>query len=300
MTDATGTDAPADGDYQAAMRAAIREIRREGYKVAVIYGLIDAALVAVGANLLTKLITIDVFTQPVVLANQFGPIPPLTTGTLVALGLGLLVLLAEIAWRIRQPIVERFEAVNPEVHEALRTARDAVQHDDESLMATALYEDVITRLQATSSIGLVSVPRLAVTIAVVIAISLASIQVAVVPVDVSPGTLVGNTNGASGPASGAVNGSDVSQTPAAGDLGASEDILGTPTDIDTGSENLSATLPSSVGTGDEQARSYDSGGYESGSSSVDAQRAGYATDEDVENADLIKEYNLRIREEDRE
>ncbi len=300
MTDTPATNLPDDGDYQAVMRAAIGEIRREGYKVAVIYGLVDSALIAVGANLLTKVVAVDSLSQPVALPSQFGDIASITTGTLLALGLGFLVLIAEVAWRIRQPIVDRFEAVNPEVHEALRTARDTVQNDDSSRMAKALYEDVITRLKATSSIGLVSVPRLAVTIALVIAISLLSIQVAVAPVEVSPGTFVGNNNGASGPAAGQGNGADVSQTPSDGGLGSSEDILGTPTDVETGSENLSATVPSSVGSGDEQARSYDSGGYESRSSSVDAQRAGYTTDEDVENADLIKEYNLRIREEDRE
>lgn len=300
MTDETVTNRPEDGDYRAMMRAAINEIRREGYKVAIIYGLVDAALVAVGANLLTKVIAIDLFNQPVALPSQLGGIPAITTGTLLALGLGLLVLLIEVAWRIRQPIVERFEAVNSEVHEALRTARDAVQNDDDSQMATALYEDVITRLKTTSSIGLISVPRLAVTIAVVIAISLVSIQVAVAPIDVSPGSIVGNGNGGSGPAAGPANGGNLSQTPTGGGLGSSDDILGTPTDVEAGSENLSATVPSSVGTGDEQARSYDSGGYETGSTNVDAQRAGYTTDEDVENADLIKEYNLRIREEDRE
>lgn len=291
---------PEEDDYQTVMRAAISEIRREGYKVAVIYGLVDAAVVAVATNLLTKLIAIDVLNQPVALPSELGGIPAITTGTVLALGLGLLVLLAEVGWRIRQPIVERFEAANPDVHEALRTARDAVTNDDDSRMAQALYEDVITRLKETSSIGLISVSRLAVSVAVLIAISLLSIQVAVAPVDVAPGTIVGNNNGASGPAAGSGNTGGAGQTPTDGGLGASEDILGTPTDVEAGSENLSATVPSSVGTGDEQARSYDSGGYETGSASVDAQRAGYTTSEDVENADLIKEYNLQIREEDRE
>ncbi len=259
----------------ATMRRAITAVRREGYKAAFIYAVLDGTLIGLVADLLLTVFRLDILPNPY---------PAITVGFLGGL--------ATFAYRIRKPLIERFEAVNPEVHEALRTARDAIEDDDTSTMARALYTDVIDRLQNTSSVGLLSLPRIGLRFVFLFALSLGVIQASMLGVVLDTGPIgpVSDGNDAGNPTAPAA-------TPTPAGLQSGDEVLGDPTTVTPGGENLSAAIRRQAGQGDdEQQREYETGGL-GDDGSIEAERAGYAPPDDIENAELIKEYNLRIREE---
>jgi hypothetical protein len=281
---------------QKRMRRALKQVRREGLKVAVIYAVVDAALVALAVNLLlqvttpAELPTTLPWPQAVydaIVGYAGSPPGPLQTSIVVGGVVGVVAFVAEVGIRLRRPIVEQFEGANPEVQEALRTARDRVRSETESRMATALYEDVLARLRRTSSAGLVNVPRILVTILLISAVSLASIQVAVVDLNIR------DLEGEEGTTP------DDRESEYEG-LQDASGVLGDPEDVSAGEETLNTTLATEGGGDDgsgSTAAAYESGGF-SGASDVEGQEAGFAEREQLEDAELIREYNLRIRAED--
>jgi hypothetical protein len=78
-------------------------------------------------------------------------------------------------------------------------------------------------------------------------------------------------------------------------------ILGDAEDVPEGSEELDATIDTSgSGSGDgseaESEAAYGDSGF-GGAETVESQRAGFTEREQLEDAELIREYNLRIRDE---
>lgn len=263
------------GEARERVERAVRRVRREGQKAAAIHAVVDAAAVTLVVNLgLTVL---------------GGPLPgPEYARQAVAVGVGLLVGVVEFGRRIRVPLVERFEDVNPEVREALRTARDAARAGSETRVAGRLYEDVLDGLRRASSADLVSTRRIAGTVLLVVVLSVATVQASVVGLDLR------------NPSEDLDGGDEDRPDRDYGGLEDGEEILGEETDIDEGSDELDAVVGGSAGgEGDDESRdrSYDSGGF-SGSGSYDAQESGFAPADEVENADIIREYNVRIREDD--
>lgn len=278
------------------MSAALDEVRREGRKVAVIYAAVDAALATLAVNVALQVLAPPSVPGAVGLPAAVGDAlgapgvrPEVETSILVGLAAGLAVFVAEFLLRIRRPAVEQFENANPEVREALRTARDAVRGGRDSAMAARLYEDVIESLRATSSAGLVDLRRVTLTVAVVLALSVASIQVAVVDV-----SLFGGDDGP-----GAENARPDEYT----GLQDGDQILGEAENVSAGDNELEASLDSQRdGDADGSASapaSYDTGGF-AGGGDVESQRAGFAAEERLEDAELVREYNLRIREDSSE
>jgi len=278
------------------MRRAVRQIRREGYKVAVVYAVVDAALVALLASLLVQVVPVPVVPETVGLPDAVVPLfdrvgvtltdPRVTGASVTGLTAGLLVFVLEVILRTRRPLVEQFEAANPEVREALRTARDAVEDGLQNRIALSLYADVLDSLQETSSVGLVDLRRVTVTLLVVLALSLATVQVAVL--DLSLSGLGGGPD---------ATGTDrpVEYT----GLQDGDEILGEPTDVSAGEEELEAGITtggSGSGNASDVPRAYDTGGFVT-SDDVASQQAGFTAEEQLEDAELIREYNLRIREE---
>lgn len=262
-----------DDEVVETMRRAVTAVRREGYKAAVIYAVLDGTLLGLVTTFSLTLLQVDRL-----------PLwyPAIAVG---AVGAG-----ASFGYRVRRPLVERFEAVNPKIHEALRTARDAIEAGDTSQMARALYADVIDRLGDTSSIGLLDLPRVGVRVALVFAVSLAIVQASVVGVDLAPEP----TDPVSGDGTGVP---PTGQTPTPSSLQPGDEVLGEPETITPGGEDLSTTLERQAGAGDdEQEREYETGGF-GDEGAIEAERAGYAPPDDLENAALIRAYNLRIREE---
>lgn len=303
-----GPDSPAagngDADDEAArearrMRRALSAIRREGWKVAVIYATLDAALAAMGANFLLTLwrpsfLPAEV-ALPAALVETLGPVSAVLfadgavrASALVAVAVGLLVFAVEVAVRVRRPLVEQFEAVNPGLRESLRTARDAVEDGRRTRMARRLYDDVLSELRSASSIELLDTRKLTVTVVLLAVVSLASIQLAAV--DLSLG-------GGSGP--GAGNPTDA-ETPAEyRGLQDPSSILGETEAVPTGQESMDAVVGTSgSGSGDDAADAagaFDDSGF-GDPGAVESQQAGFAEVERLEDAALIREYNLRIRE----
>jgi hypothetical protein len=212
------------------------------------------------------------------------------TGAVVGIVVGLAWFLGEYLYRVRQPLVEQFEAANANVTDALRTARDAVEDGAETRMAARLYEDVLDGLKQSSSVALVDSRRLIGTLIVIVLLSLATVQVAVVDIGLldrdpveseSPSERPSNYEG----------------------LEDGDAILGDSEDVQAGDENLTAEIESTGGDEEidrsqEFPSSSDTGGPGSGGGTVDSQQAGFAGQEEVEDADLIREYNLRIRDQD--
>jgi hypothetical protein len=133
----------------------------------------------------------------------------------------------------------------------------------------------------------VNVPRVFVTILVIVALSFASIQVAVVDLNIRD-----------------LNDDDpTSQDDPDSEYEGLQDasgVLGEPEDVTAGEETLNTTLATQGGGDDGSASSasaYQSGGF-SGAGDVEGQEAGFAEREQLEDAELIREYNLRIRAED--
>ncbi|MFA1611043.1 DUF7502 family protein [Halobellus rubicundus] len=294
---ADGSDADAS---TARVRDALAEVRREVRKAAAVYAVVDAALVALAANLLLSLFTpaaLDAYLglpgvayaalRSVPLIGDVAPRAVQAT-SLVAVALGLATFAAEYLLRLREPLVEQFEAANPEVREALRTARDAVGDRSETPMARRLYDDVIARLESTSTGELVATRRVAVTVLLVVVVSLASVQVALVNPDL--GGLLGPDDGAG------------IEQPEDDDLQDGDRILGDSEDVQAGDdlENITVTgsgEPIGDGATAPGGDGYGSGG---GSGEFESQQAGFAGSERIEDAELVREYNLRIREIDDE
>ena len=157
-------------------------------------------------------------------------------------------------------------------------------------MARRLYESVLADLKRASSVGLLDLRRVAVTVLLITAVSVATIQVAVVDISLA-GLDDGSDSGVQ------TGGTDADYT----GLQDGSAILGDPEDVPEGSEDLDATIDTSgSGSGDgtdaESAASYEDSGF-AGPETVESQRAGFTEREQLEDAELIREYNLRIREE---
>lgn len=300
---ATATEAPPDrgrenartatttDDPLATMRAAIAEVRREGQKAALLYAVVDGVLVALAANLLVALSGVPALVAPVSLPGDALGGAAVPVGSIPAVALGVVAAAAEFGLRTRRPLVERFEEVNPAVHEALRTARDAAEDGNVSPMAAALYADVVDRLGETSSLALVRVRRLGLAIVLVVALSVVTIQLAVLGIDVGEIGDPGGNGGSGG-------GGPPQATPTPGGLQPGDDVLGERETVAPGSVNLSAEVTydeGGGGRGDDVERDYGTGGF-AGGTTVAAERAGFAPPGELEDAKLIKEYSVAIRE----
>jgi hypothetical protein len=296
-----GGESPGGGENVDAttdrIKAALAEVRREVRKAALVHATVEATLLALVANLVLALV------DPSWLAGSLG-LPGVVVGALrglpllgdvaprtiritalAAIAVGLVAFVAAYLVRLRRPLVEQFEAANPPVREALRTARDAVDGGADTEMARRLYDDVIDTLRETSSRELVEARRVAVTVLLVALVSLASIQVAVVDPDL--GGILGGTADTPGV-----------DRPDDDELQDGEEILGDEEDVAAGDELENITVPGTgEGTGDgSTAPDGGLGGGGGGSGEFDSQEAGFAGEERFEDAELVREYNVRIRQ----
>ena len=279
--------------------SALSEVRREVRKAAAVHAAAEGALVAVVATLLLSLaapaplsgsvslpgVVFGILTDlPVV-----GPVAPRTValGSVVAVGVGGVVAGGAYLLRLRQPLIEQFEAANPPVREALRTARDAVDGGSDTEMARRLYADVIATLRETSTFELVDARRLTVTVVLVAVVTVASVQVAVINPD-----LAGVLPGGNDPAT-------AIERPEEDDdeLQDGDDILGDAADVESGDQVENITVPGTgEGSGDGPTAPGGGTGGGGGTGEFDSQQAGFAGDDRIEDAELVREYNLRIRE----
>ncbi|PSP31842.1 hypothetical protein BRC64_08565 [Halobacteriales archaeon QH_10_67_22] len=268
------------------IEAALTEVRREGLKAAVIYAVVDGVALFLLVNFVLVLLDPAFLPTRVALPGSELALPG---SALVGAAVGVAGGGGELWWRSQQSIVEQFEAVNPPVAESLRTARDAVAADANSRMAVRLYEDVLSGLRESSSVALVAWKRVGATLAVAVVVSLVTLQVAATPTAVFGPTVADNET-----REGAVQNYT--------GLKDGDDVLGAPEVVSNGSETRTARVESSGGgreLDDEEQFPGDvgaGGGGGGGDGSVDSQQAGFAAPDRVEDADLVREYNERIRE----
>ena len=279
---ADSTD-PSDRDD---VEAALAEIRRECRKVAFVYASLDAVCVLLAVRFAATLVALPALGIEVgtsVFDSLGAPAP--SVGTVLALLAGVVAFAAEFRLRTRRPAAEQFEAANPEVSEALRTARDAARDDRSNPMVRALYADVLDRLRETSSVNLLNATRLAATFVLAVAVSLATVQTAVIGIELG---VTGPTQpGDSTPGD---SDDDVLSTESVA-LQDGEEVLGDPTDVSAGSENLSAAVDASPGGEGDRDWNYEGGSGEGGDeSAADPQRAGFTSPERVEDAALVQRY----------
>ncbi len=289
-----GSESKSEPDHREQMERALRQIRREGWKAALIQSAVDATALFLAVNLLLSVVDPS-WLRPVTLpADATKPVtgalgrsgPLAVPGSALCAAVVALVALAAGIWvRGRRSLVERFEAANPPVGEALRTARDAAEGGASSRMTTRLYADVLDRLQESSSAGLVSLRRVALTLVVIVAMSAATTQVAVYEVTIGGG---GN---------GVVNTTTDEPVEFTGlqDGGA---VLGDSEELSAGDENISAEVESTDGDQelDSKSRFPTSAGGGGETRTVDSQQAGFAQPEQIADAELVREYSIRIRE----
>lgn len=288
--DATAADATDDSaaterrdDPIAEVRQAIEAVRREALKAAAIEAVVYATLA-------TLLVNLGLTVVPIV--DVDGPVPG---RQLLAAVVGLTVVVARIALARRRPAVERFEAANPEVREALRTARDvaereepdAVAVDRESPVVGALCTDVVERLRATSSRGLVAWRRVTTAMGVVVVIGVLTVglSVAGAGIDATP-----TDDDADDPASDLDAEPDVSD----GDLRDGESVLGEETAVDPGTRSEEVSVGSSPGGQGDESFPDEGGSATSAGGGIDTQEAGYAPPAEVDDADLIADYTRAL------
>lgn len=293
MNEDSGADARAEEDTRNRMETALRAVRREVLKAATVYAAVDAVALFLVANLLLA------FVDPGWLPARVG-VPAAVTDAVGASGaavpgsapvaatVGVVAFLGELWYRTRRPLVEQFEGVNPAVAESLRTARDAVEGGAQSRMAVRLYEDVLSGLRESSSLHLVDWRRVGASLAVVLVVSLLTVQAAAVDVALFEQSAPA-TNDSAGER-------DVNYT----GLRDGDEVLGAAEAVEAGNETLTARVESSGGgreIDEEDQFPGDVGdGGGAGDGGLDSQQAGFASPEEVEDADLVREYNRRIRE----
>jgi len=294
--DADAGAAEAD-DPRERMEAALRRIRREGWKAACVYAAVDAVAVMLTINLAVTVLDpswapagVDL---PASVADPLATLPGVAGpasvpgSALLGAGAGLVVFVAETGWRVRQPLVEQFEAGNPQVAEALRTARDAVEDGADTEIARRLYADVLERLRGTSSLALVDLRRVGLTVVLVLVLSVAVVQAAVFEVTV----------GGAGDAG--VENDTADESVDFGGLQDGSSVLGEPGPVESGEENRTAQVESTRGSDEiEEPEEFPGPGGGAGGGtggSVESQQAGFAQPEEIEDAELVREYNVRIR-----
>jgi hypothetical protein len=298
-----GADADAEPEaLRRRVERAVRTVRREGMKAALIYAVVDGALAATLAAAAVRLVGAESLPLP-----ELVPLPAsvagvagvttVATASIVSLAAGLVVAAAEFGYRVTRPLVEQFESANPEVRESLRTARDAAADGRESRMALRLYRDVLAGLRESSSLGLVDTRRVAATVLLVAVVGFAGVHLAVADIQVSSN---GSNGGGGGGGDG--GGRGTAGTGGEADYGGLRDgseILGDAEDVQSGRDALNASVErdQAGGEGDTPPPdSYDDGGFSGGGGGVESQRAGFSPDPVPEDADLVREYTVRIRQ----
>ena len=310
MSEATGSETASAPREK--LLDAVAEIRREAAKAAAVHAALDAMVVFAVLRLSLQLLSVGDGAEPVAAV----PVPDAVGGSLRGIGVAvpdpvgvsaasLVVaatavswLAADAAFRYERLGVERFEAHNPGVAEALRTARDAAASDVETPVATELYRTVLRRLEETSSRAFLRRRQL---VGVVVALALCSAGIVGVagagisPVDGGDVDVAAGAGGGGGGGGGTGTGGGGTDGGASGS-GGSADLLGEEGTVERGTDNRSVRLR---GEGpDDGSGEYGDGSVAVDSSDVDASPAEFTDEQRPEAADLVRAYTERIREDE--
>ena len=274
-----------------------KEIRREGAKAAFLHAAIETTLVFIAVFFVVD--SSNPAWLPETVGTEAATVPG-SAAAAVAVASVFFVLDAVLVYRSRT--VEYFEEANPQVKEALRTARDAAKRDEENEMAERLYDDVLEELRTTSSEGFVSVRRIVGSLALVVGVGALLMAVSIGGVGFGDGLFGENPfagggqssegEGQGGGGSGGERQYDDLQNP--------DEVLGETGEVTRGTDNQEVELRQSGSGGDGGGETGSAGGGSdyTGGVNVESQRAEYSPEEEIDDAELVKEYNLRVRGEE--
>ena len=273
-----------------------KEIRREGAKAAFLHATIEATLVFIavffvvgssGPSWLPESIGTEAVAAP--------------ASAVVAVSVAIVFFCVDVALVYRSRTVEYFEEANPQVKEALRTARDAAKREEETEMAERLYGDVLEELRTTSSEGFVSVRRIAGSLALVVGVGVLLLTASIGGVGFGDGLFGENPFGGSGDTSanegqGGGTGGERQYE----DLQNPDEVLGETGEVTRGTDDQEVELRQSGTGGDGGGETGSAGGGNdyTGGVSVESRRAEYSPEEEIDDAELVKEYNLKVRGEE--
>lgn len=291
------------------LRSALRAVRREAWKAGLVYAVVDAAVTATVVTLLLTTVQISAVPEtirvplPSVLVGPVEALTGVTTGTApisgaVAIGLGAAVVgfLAELVFVSRRDPITWFESVNPDLGAALRTARDTAEDGAEDVMAGSLYREVLDRLRSASGVAMLDRNGLALRLLVAVLVVFGAGGIAALGVSLNLPVFGGGggsdqQGGRPGQNDGQPGGGGA---PDNGGQGPGRDILGDPVDVPRGEIPDDVVVDPGGSTGGSD-RPYETGGFPSGSVSVEAEPAGYAPPEVLADADLVRAYSIAIR-----
>ena len=283
--------------------AAVSEISREAKKAAFLQAALDAMLVFVVLRLALQLTPVGDGSGALVsvpipggLAGALGGVGIILPDPVTVTGAGAATVLTAVSWFVADAFlrydrlgVERFEADNPVVEEALRTARDTAEGDVDNPVAVELYREVLGRLEDTSSRAFVQRRQLVAVVVGLALVSAATVGVAglgLSPIGTGGDADVGTVGGAGG---GGGAGGESSGS------GGGEDLLGEEGEVERGTDDRSLQLR---GEGEGQAGGggdYSGGSFDADPGRVEASRAEFSEEERPEDAELVRAYTERIR-----
>ena len=283
--------------------AAVSEISREAKKAAFLQAALDAMLVFVVLRLALQLTPVGEGSGALVsvpipggLAGALSGVGIILPDPVTVTGAGAATVLTAVSWFVADAFlryerlgVERFEADNPVVEEALRTARDTAEGDVDSPVAAELYREVLGRLEDTSSRAFLQRRQLVAVVVGLALVSAATVGVAglgLSPIGTGGDADVGTVGGAGG---GGGAGGESSGS------GGGEDLLGEEGEVERGTDDRSLQLR---GEGEGQAGGggdYSGGSFDADPGRVEASRAEFSEEERPEDAELVRAYTERIR-----
>ena len=290
-------------DPREELLAAVSEIDREARKAAFLQAALDAMLVFVVLRLALQLTPVGDGSGALVsvplpggLAGALGGVGIILPDPVTVSAAGAATALTGVAWFVADALlrydrlgVERFEADNPVVEEALRTARDTAEGDVDNPVAVELYREVLGRLEDTSSRAFVQRRQLVAVVVGLALVSAATVGVAglgLSPIGTGGDADVGTVGGAGG---GGGAGGESSGS------GGGEDLLGEEGEVERGTDDRSLQLR---GEGEGQAGGggdYSGGSFDADPGRVEASRAEFSEEERPEDAELVRAYTERIR-----
>ena len=300
---ASAADTGHPEDSREELLAAVSEISREAKKAAFLQAALDAMLVFVVLRLALQLTPVGDGSGALVsvpipggLAGALSGVGIILPDPVTVTGAGAATVLTAVSWFVADAFlrydrlgVERFEADNPVVEEALRTARDTAEGDVDNPVAVELYREVLGRLEDTSSRAFVQRRQLVAVVVGLALVSAATVGVAglgLSPIGTGGDADVGTVGGAGG---GGGAGGESSGS------GGGEDLLGEEGEVERGTDDRSLQLR---GEGEGQAGGggdYSGGSFDADPGRVEASRAEFSEEERPEDAELVRAYTERIR-----
>lgn len=204
-----------------AINALLQEVRFETLKIAVLFAFLDAALLFLASMLLASIFSMGVLI-PLILSVLF---------------------FAYALWRyMRRISLKYIEDRNPEIREMLRTAAD--NKGQESLMAHALFSEVVQKMREVSSGSFLSMKKLGFKLTAVFALSMLLVGMAFFNVNIQKfEDPLANTRDRLGRYFSGLTGGNESEQVQLGEAG---DIYGDPSIAQLGSDQLDITLQQSL------------------------------------------------------